>query len=242
MARIYLSNLAADVSGYKLAFVGYRNPAASAVVSSTATTATGDNIQLKAADGTTALKWITKPFTAAVTITSAVTLNAWCYENTASVNTGIGVQMLQYTSSEQAAFWNHSPSAELTSASGVQTRLVFTTTTGTATAFSAGDRLVIKLFADNVGGMGADGIGVQMGYDGATEGAAGDTFLDLCEAIRVNEQQPGPGNYPTNPQFGQGFFQNIIDGLNACIGAQVLPNTNAVTNIVDELGFQRDNL
>ena len=249
MSRLYLSNEQSDVSStYKTLYVGYRRPTSTAVaVSSTATTASGDGIQAKASDGTTALAWITKPFAAAVTITSIQALNIWAKEAAAAANASVGYELYNYTAgAEGATFWTKTAYAELPLTSGVGTgcrRILNVSTTGTATAFAVGDRLVLKLFIEAAGGaMGTNDDGVRVEFDGTTEGATGDSFLDIAEAIRVNEQQVGPGNYPTATQFGQGFYQNIIDGLNACFGASILPNTNVLTTVVDELGFQRDNL
>jgi len=248
MARLYPSNEAADISGYKALYVNMRRPGSTAVATSvTNTTASGNLIQTTATAGGTALAFITKPFAAAVTITSIQTLVTWAKESAAAANANIGYALYKYTAgAEEATFWGASPAAAELGVSVGGTgngcaRVVTVTTTGTATAFAVGDRLVLKYFLCPTGTMGGSET-VTIAFDGTTEGTEGDSFLDIPEAIRVNEQQTGPGTFPTMLGVGQGFFQNIIDGLNAAVGGKVIPNTNAVTAVIDELTYQRDNL
>lgn len=241
MSRIYLTNQTADVTGYLAAYVNSRRPNTTALtLSSTASTAAGDGIQLTDSTGVTNLAWITKPFAAAVTITSALVYNIWCRETAAFANVSLGISLYEYTTSEQSTFWSHSPSAELGTATIA--RLVGATTTGTATTIDAGNRLVIKIFMDNTSGGMAGGSGALVDFDGPTEGVDGDTFIDFNEAITVSEVQSGNGTLPPQPGFGQGFYQDLIDKLNAACGANLITSTNAIATLIDELELQRDQL
>lgn len=243
MARLYLSNEDADITGYKTLYVNLRRPTSTAVATAvTNTTSGGSQIQMTATAGGTALAWITKPFASAVTITSAIIANIWARESAAAANATTNFSLFEYTTSEQAVFWTTTAGvAELSGTNGVNARQVYVTTTGTATTIDAGNRLVLKMMVEYVGTMGASQT-VTMGFDGSTPGVDGDTWIETNEAIQVSEQQTGSGTTPINPGFGQGFFQNIIDGLNAAADASLIEKKDAVLALVDDLGFQRDNL
>ncbi len=242
MARIYLTSLASDVAGYKLALVDMRNPAGTALVTSvTATTSSGDNIAATETSGGTALKWITKPFLADVAVSAGLVFcNIWAVEASAAANASVGVVLAEYTTSdttEQAAFLDFNYATELTTSVA---RTVFMTTAPTPTTVDAGNRLVVKFQAVAVGTMAVSTITVD--YDGPTEGADGDTFITINEPIRVNEAQLGSGTVPPVPGYGQGFYQTIIDGVEALVGAKAISYNQSVRSLVDDCGFQRDNL
>lgn len=243
MARLYLSNEDSDITGYKIAYVNTRRPSSTATATAvTNTTSGGSDIQMTATAGGTALAWITKPFASNVIITSAMVLNAWARESAAAANATLSFGLFEYTTSEQAVFWSPTAgAAELSGTNGVNARSVIVTTAGTTTTIDAGNRLVIKMYVEYVGTMGA-GQTVTMGFDGTTEGADGDTFIDICEAIRVNEQQANSGTIPVAPGLGTGIYQDIIDKINALDGAGVVDKSNAIQTLVDDLGYQRDNL
>jgi hypothetical protein len=239
MSKFYLTDLTADVTGYKLALIDMRNPAAAVKTSSTTTTTAGDLIAVKAADATTELKWITKPFVADVTFTAQpIVFNHWGFEGDAAANANFAVALYEYTTSEQAVSTNYSPApAELGTTIA---HIVYVTTNTTALTVDAGNRLVIKVAVSHTGSMAANY--VNMTYDGATEGLTGDTWIYLMEKARSAEAQVGPGTYPIIPGLGQGFYQNIIDNVNAGVGAQIFSLDENVQQLLDDCGFQRDNL
>src|SRR5712691_4494936 len=103
MARFYFSNEASDTSGYKTLFVNTKNPRATSSITLASTAAT-QNAQLTVAGST--VKWITKPFLAAVTMNEAVVLGGWAKEGTAAANAAIGIELYKFSGgSEGATFW-----------------------------------------------------------------------------------------------------------------------------------------
>ncbi len=242
MARLFPTAEASDISGYKALYVNTRRPASTgAATSATSSTSGGTMVQCTDTAGGTALKWITKPFAAACVITSAMLFNIWGREAAAADNCSFGFGLFQYTGgSEAATFWTVSNGmAELTT-TGLNVRSVAVTTTGTATTFAIGDRLVLKMYVVNVGSM---AVGTAtFAYDGPTEGAEGDTYVAINEAITLSECQTGSGTTPVAPGLSQGFYQGVIDGLNALAGANCIDDEGAVATLIDDLALQRDNL
>jgi hypothetical protein len=91
--------------------------------------------------------------------------------------------------------------------------------TPTSMAFAEDDRLVIRYFITNIGSMTAGTS--TMTYDGATNGAAGDTFVTL------NETVPFKPDY-----FTQTAFRLYGDGTEAGSTALAAENTNASVNVM----------
>jgi hypothetical protein len=187
MPRIYLTNLASDVTGYKLALVDMKNPSSTALVTSvTNTTGSGDNIQATDTAGGTALKWITKPLVAAATLVTKVHASIWAKESNASANAGLGLNLYPYSAaSEGSVFLDHNDTVEAGTTISAHR---FLTAAATSQAFAAGDRLVVKLFVVAVGTMGGSQT-VTIDYDGPTQGADGDSWIDILEDFRVDEVQ-----------------------------------------------------
>lgn len=198
---IYLSNDTADVSGYLKAYMGYRSPNASTTLSTAVTeaTASGTTIQMTLTSGGTAAKWITVPFKADVTIAGAIVANFWGKESAATTNAQFGVQLAEYTTSEQASFMQVSMGTELlTSTSQNQwnklTAAVETNGNYTSTTIDAGNRLVILPWMYNIGTMAAGRS--TFDYNGSTAGADGDSYIILTETTRANQSQQGSGTTP----------------------------------------------
>jgi hypothetical protein len=199
--QIWLSNDTSDVSGYKVAYVGFRSPNASSTVSTaiTGTQATTDQVAMTATSGGSAVKWITAPFESDVTVAGGIFANIWGLESSASSNASFGVGLYEYTTSEQSIFCSFSSGTE-TSTTAIQTVASRITAAGgtvaggayTSTTIDAGNRLVIKPFVAAVGTMSGAGLTVTMNYNGATAGADGDTYIELTETIYPDQVQFPP--------------------------------------------------
>ena len=241
MSRFYFTNLASDVSGYKLLLVDQRDPTSTALSTSvTATTSGGFSIQCTDTSGGTALKWITKPFLSDVAFAAdKILFNLWLKESAAGANAGVCPALYEYTTSEQATFAGTTNGG--TEAGTSAARYVFLTTNLTATTIDAGNRLVVKLFVENVGTMGASET-VTVDYGGISEGIDGDSFIELNEAVRCNERQLLSGTYPTLRGLGQSYYDRVVDHVNTLTSAGFI-NTNATVQMLkDECAFERDNL
>lgn len=202
---IWLSNDNSEVSGYLKAYVGFRSPNASATVSTAVTglTASGNAIVMTATSGGAAVKWITQEFKSAVTIANRVTTNLWSKEANTSDNAGSGVQLFEYTTSEQSVFMASSFGTEASTTIHLDQwsqRAAADETNGnyTSTTIDAGNRLVIKPTVYAVGTMAA-GNSFTMDYNGVTAGADGDSFIILTETAEASGSQYADGSTSAIP-------------------------------------------
>lgn len=238
MSRIYLTNLASDVSGYKLALIDQRPMSGSSDATAVTTaTALGDNIAMTLTAGGTTAKWITKPMLADVAIKATpVYVHFPALESAGTVNAGIGLRLAEYTSSEQSAFLDYNHTVELGTTAALSTSTVFVTSVPSATTIDAGNRLVIAPDIVAVGSM-ASGT-VTMTYNGATEDGTGDAFIEISENFRTNESQMGSGTNVILAGQGKGKFTAIIDGLEFFQAAGVISQAQP---IIDMLTLERNN-
>ncbi len=215
-SRIFLTNLASDVSGYKLALVDMRNPNLPATVASTTTNATssGSNIQQTATAGGSAVQWITRKLAVAVSLGAVtgekVQYNMSGKESGAAVNAGLQVRLAKYTGGvEGSSLLTDSDATELGTAQGPN----MWTSSGsyTSTSFAVGDRLVINPYITNVGTMAAGS--VIMDYDGAA-GGDGDTYIEVYPVLQVSQAQIGSGTTPGVTSKSVSYFMEGVLYLN----------------------------
>lgn len=241
--KMYLTNIPSDVSGYLLATFGYPGPTASATslgVVSVGTSASGTNIAI-------GLKWLTPPVKADVTVAGAVVMNFWGLESAAGANASLGVQLAEYTTSEQSAFCQTSYGTELTGSStqiqrSRQPAAIGTVDGGayTSTTIEAGNRIAILPIVTNVGTMGASE-SVTLKYNGATNGADGDSYVSLTETVRAGRAQVGSGTQPAVPNgpsaMAYGDYKRQLEPVLKAITAQATPNPEWLA-LSDELDYQ----
>ncbi len=240
MPRVYLSNDTSDVSGYKLAYVDMRSPNTTALTATaTTTTGSGDDIQVTASAGGSALKWITKPIGAAVTLATSVQVNIWAKETSAAANTTIAVNLYPYASASEGSVFldDDANTTELTTSIAA---VRYTTAAVTSQAFAVGDRLVIKLFASAVGTMGAVTGGLVVDYDGPTAGADGDSWIDIVEAFRVNETQTGSGATPFRTYESTGMLTAMIDNMQRGVDIGLYSIDSSIRSAIDTCTFERN--
>jgi hypothetical protein len=222
MAQIFLTDLPADVAGYKLALVGMRNPYTTGKVTSvTNTTSSGDNIECTDTAGGTAVKWITKPMEKDVAIAGMVFQNIWCKESNASGNAGVGMTLHEYTTSEQTAFLDTNGTVEAGTTIAPMRQL---SAAPTGTTIDAGNRLAIKLQTIAVGTMGASQT-LTVDYDGAASGVDGDTYIDLAEELPVSEVQQKSGSSALDPGLGHGQLVKLSMALQEIVDAKLASGT-----------------
>jgi hypothetical protein len=209
---IYLSNDAADISGYLKAYIGFPGPNASTTVSTavTDTAGSGSDIDMTLTAGGTVAKWITVPFASDVAIAARQVNNIWAKESNASANAQVQILLKEYTTSAQSAFQTTAFGTELTTAAALQS---WADAIDTATTIDAGNRLIIQPQITNVGTMGASQT-VTMDYNGSTPGITGDTYIVINELIT-----------PDGSQFNNSTFPLIAGG----------PSTVAYHNFWDKL-------
>ncbi len=241
--RIYLSNDASDVSGYKVAYVDMRSPNTTALtLSTTTTTGSGDDIQCTATAGGTALKWITAPFGSAKTLVTQVFCNLWCKETSAAANCGPSIELYPYSASTEGSVFldDDALQTEITTSFAA---VRWMTVAATTTDFAVGDRLVIKVYVSNVGlTMGAVTGGFLFDYDGPTDNADGDSWIDIQEDFRVNKKQYGASTNLTVPGISTGKLQSMITALNDGVTMGYFPMNCTIRKAIDQLQFEQNTL
>lgn len=194
-----LTDEQSDVLGYKRARFAasgsppQRSDTPSLVQAVTTTTNGGTSIQctrLAAAAtpvyGDATLAWITDPFDGNVNVTArAWTVVQWALEATAADHVGVNVQVLKFSNGAEGATVLTGTSSEL----GTTTKAQVMTPTASATTLAAGDRLVVKVFAVNVGGtMKADTMTIS--YNGQYPAGDGDTYLVCLDDLVLQATVP----------------------------------------------------
>lgn len=237
--RVYLTNLASDVSGYKLALIGTPNPnpPSALVTAVTATTSGGSSIPMTLTSGGTAAKWITKPLLTGLTIAGKIFANIWAYESNAAANATLELQIAPYTTSQQSAILDDlTYTTELTTSAAL---VQWVTAAVTSTAFAVGDRIVITPYIDNVGTMGASQT-VTMDYDIPTPNTDGNTYVEFSEQLDFSETQFGDGTMIHLPGQSTGHYADIMREINAMITGKVISQYSTVNAALLELGYERD--
>ena len=239
MAKIILTNLDSDVSGYKLALVDTRNPSSTALVTSvTAAVATSGakKIQLTATSGGTALKWITKPLTSAVTLSAVPAFaNTWAKESATTTNAKLQWNIRLYHGAESSTIYGTVTDAAELSATVASYRIASANLS--AQAFAVGDRMVITGYVVNVGLMAAGTI--TLDYDGPTAGSDGDTFFHIAEAFPVKRQL---GDGTPAKGFSRTYYQSLIDQLNQLLSGKMISGEEPIQSMIDRFTVERDDI
>jgi len=148
---------------------------------STATVA-GPTSGVFLASGTGTLSWCMR--VNAFTLAGTVTLNFWMSESNMSANVDMAVRVHRYTGASPATF-----ASTPVTGTGVSAELPVTTRaaqndtrTPTSTAFNDGDLLVVQVVGDDAGTM-ATGFTFDLGFNGATAAADGDSWVEFTETV-----------------------------------------------------------
>lgn len=155
----------------------------SATASGNTTTATGPHAGIEAwlSSGFPNVWW-TAPLDADVTISGEILWNVWASENSASANVAINgiLEVVDGATGTITEIHRTSRTTEV----AVSTRAVnyFPETPASGVACKRGDRLRIRIYGDDAGTM-AQVFNFNIGYDGPTAGADGDTWLKLTESL-----------------------------------------------------------
>jgi hypothetical protein len=165
--NIWLTAEDSDITGYKRARLGKRSDSSSLKTKAVSTVA-GPSA------GVEVLAWITEPL-AAVGLTAATwTLHAWALAAAGSASS-LRIDVAQFTNTEATPALL---TATSTTPIPVTYRdMTFTTGNATATSLSAGDRLVIRLLADDAPVMAVGS--VTLYYNGIRAWSVGDTYV-IC--------------------------------------------------------------
>lgn len=246
--NVYLSNDPSDVSGYLKAYIGSRSPNCSSSYT-TAVTGTVDSatlaVQMTLTSGGTVAKWMTAPLKTAVSISTMPFVNVWGVESNAAANAQLNIQLAQYTTSLQSAFLSTSSNVELTTSNA---RVFFVGGGGTpaesitTTAFAIGDRLAILPYVIPKGTEASTYL-VTMPFNAYGDGAIGDTYVALNENIEAGQSQFGDGDTSALPGGpGAQAYETLRLNLTPLTCSNGLfTNSARLTDVLNELGYQRDN-
>jgi len=142
-------------------------------------------------------EWITEPVSADVTISGAVTGNIWASESNMSANVAINfvVDVIRATDN---AIVQIVKSARVTEVA-ITTRAVnnFTATPGAGVTVNRGDRIRVRIFGDDAGTM-ASGFTFNVGVDGTSAAADGDTYITFTETFGFESDPSGTTLYLTD--------------------------------------------
>ncbi len=242
MLPVYLSNDPSDISGYLKAYIGGRGPNASTTVSSAVTNTVAGVITTTVAmtltaGGTTAA-WITVPLEEAVTIATSPVMNLWAVESNASANAMVAFTFAEYTTSAQAAFFTTSSGTELTTSAARVVWLKATGETETSTVIDAGNRIIIAPVLGAVGTMGGSQT-VTMTYNGATDNAAGDTYVVFNELFEAGQAQVGSGSTPGITGKGVSYFCDLATAVQNGINEGLYDSNSSAQTIINEANEQK---
>ena len=158
------------------------------LATSSRNTVTGPTAGLETVASSFSDEWISPPVDADVTISGTITGNIWAAENNMSANVAINFYVDKIAATD-GALTRIATSARVTEVA-VTTRAVNNfTVTPTSTALNKGDRLRVVVFGDDAGTM-ATGFSFNIGYNGTTASADGDTFITFNETFGFQTTDP----------------------------------------------------
>lgn len=169
----------------------------------TTTTAGGTNITCTATAGGQALSWFSEPITAAVTISSTVTVNIRGLESANAVNAGRGILIERCNNAgvvQSTIVADSTVPATITEYTTADAANGAATYTATSTAMAVGERIKVTLKVRNVGTMGAGT--VTNSHDGPATAAAGDTWVRFTQDIFTDEVM----EVGANELYGGGIY------------------------------------
>jgi hypothetical protein len=153
------------------------------------------------------IEWISEPVSADVTISGTITANLWASENNMSANVAINVIIDIIRANTFGADGSNEivniVKSTRTTEVAVTTNAVNNFTTGmvsggyTAQTLNRGDRLRIRVFGDDAGTMAA-GFTFQLGYNGPTAAADGDSYVTFTETFSFESAPSGTVIYLTD--------------------------------------------
>lgn len=157
-------------------------------VVSTATTVAGLTNGVEVGNGASFLHWISAPLDRDVTISGTVTLNLWAAENNMSANAAINA-VIERVDSQGAIASTIANTARVTEL-GTSIAVANFTVTPTSTNMLKGDRIRVRVYADDAGTMAAS-FTVSFDFNGPSGGADGDSFVSFTETFDFLTNDPG---------------------------------------------------
>ena len=161
-------------------------------------TVVGPTVGIEVGGSTTRGDWISPPLDADVTISGSITWNLWASENNMSANVAINGQ-LEVVDGATGAVTLIDKTTRTTEVA-VATRAVnnFSETPAAGIACKRGDRLRVRIFADDSTADMNSGFSWDFSYDSSSPGADGDSFITLTEDLTFMAEPAGTTIYLTD--------------------------------------------
>jgi hypothetical protein len=165
-------------------------------------TSTG-HIITKTAGGTKVI-WFSRPLAAGVTLSGAITPNFWGLESAAQCNCGARYEVLRWSVAAggitaSLGISGDNGLSEWTTTAALRTT---PTLTPTATAFLAGDRIVIVVYNDDASGTTeGNNRNWTLDYDGPTSGSDGDTYVSFTETFSFSPDTNNARSLPMTSEL-----------------------------------------
>ena len=140
-------------------------------------------------------EWISEPLSADFTISGTITLNLWASETTMNDNCAINA-VIEKVDGATGVITQIAKSARVTEVALSTQAVNNFTVTPTSTACKRGDRLRVRVFADDAGTMAAGG-GMQFAFNRASPGGTnGDSWVQFTENLTFE-----PAGDPTGSTY-----------------------------------------
>ncbi len=167
------------------------------VGSANTATVTGPTSGIEIDTTSSKAEWISPPLAADVTISGAVTCNVWAAENNMSANVAINFVVDKIDGADESIV--EVVRSARTTEVAVTTRAVnnFTATPAAGVAFKRGDRIRVRIYGDDAGTM-ATGFTFNIGYNGTTAAADGDSYVTFTETFSFETAPSGSVLYLTD--------------------------------------------
>ncbi len=285
--KLILTNLASDITGFKLALIDERNPAAASTPATAKTTLVAGSHSLTQGGTTTSMtltaggsvaKWITKPLKNAITLPAvAPHINYWALRGSTAGHAAVDFRVQRFTVSNQGSWTTVTTTSHtdmgfrlnaMISSTTAQNRTFAAAVPGTQ-AFSAGDRIIIKpscvnAFKSSTTAAAQSAGTITMDFDANLDGVDGDTWIDIPvgnttalqgataarqiiagviqATIPLATQGTVKGTQSTAPGLGKGFYQNLIDQIDAAVGTGEFTKDCSLLAFYNELVAERNNI
>lgn len=156
------------------------------------------------------IEWISEPLDQDITISGTITHNLWAHESAMTVNAGMQVviERLDSQGGIISTVSNSEQGTELGTTNPPTSARNWTNAAPTSTAFLKGDRIRIRVAANDAGGTIAAGT-VTFWFDGPTSGENGDSYITFTETF---------GFLTTTPTGSQLF---LTDVAGPAVGANI---------------------
>lgn len=171
--------------------------------------------------------FISPPVSAAVTIAGTITYNIWASESSMNANAGLRVLVFKIAGLDGAltAIASSNQGVELGTTIAAQNW----TSSPASTALAKGDRIGVVVSMIDAGGTLASGFTVALGYDGATTGSNGDSYVQVTETVSFI-------SVSADPSGSKYFFLNAASPVTGTGNKDMSTtagssSTNSVTNV-----------